>query len=179
MRKESARLRSRAAVAAAVVASLLIVLAGPVAAAILNQGPGSSTTSQSFTTGAGAVSVYANLSSSDDGTGNCVESLFDWGVTSGHYDARLVRVCFNSGSYSRASWVNSFPAGSPTGVIKARGCLYSGVQSVPPTGGNRHSCESDVGSNSAPCGDGAAACYVKKSSAIYGFCTSNPTTTSC
>ena len=76
-----------------------------------------------------ASTRYLNMSMEAQNmpSGYCVDSWFDWATASGHYDARIVRVCLDyAARYSNAGKGITEPVTSRRllGLQKAAGCYY-------------------------------------------------------
>lgn len=155
--------------------SLLCLALFPGLASAYSQSPGSSFTSQSYTT-----------SPSNQGTANktsfevfdtCVDSVFDWRQTGdNHYDARVVRQC-DTGSVTYTIW--SYAGLSQVGVNKAGGCRFAAV-AANGSGGVINSCEWSVnteGNTHGTCGPSIMynACYVHKGGSTVFWSGGTPT----
>ena len=130
------RLLQRMVVLAPVVTGLLMLGAGPgMAACHSTRYPDSSTTVTFGATGheawsswdAGRRHLNMSMRSGNMPSAYCVDTWFDWATSSGHYDARVVRVCLDyAARYSNGGDGITEPS-TPRrllGLQKAAGCYY-------------------------------------------------------
>jgi hypothetical protein len=86
-----------------------------------------------FITGVGWISPYVAWLEARKGANNsttCVDAVFDWTVSNGHFDARVLRSCRGGGSVK--SWVKteSTPSGFTfTGLNRRGACYLTGAAS--------------------------------------------------
>ena len=154
-------MRKMLTVAAVIVLLLNATPAYAVTTGDQTQTPGTSVTRQTWDADANTVRLRVTPSAADAGTsgdGKCVDSIFDWQTSAGHYDARVVRVCED---IVLRTWIfTEDPAAPLVGEQKARGCLVTGT-AANGTGGSRSGCETYVGTNVGSCGTFAVSCVVR------------------
>lgn len=95
---------------------------------LANQGPtfADSGSTAIWTVSTKTLTVKAKVSTATMNAGMCVDGLFDWNVSGGHFDARITRRC-GAGESSRVVWNNTWSTQTQSRTIIGDGLNKRGA----------------------------------------------------